>query len=98
MKRYNFLLSVLMVPAMILQGGQTTCTGGGSGSTPPAPSIGSYVIGFQTQNADGSYTFSIPNSAVVVARCGHLERLTVFGVHCQRVLCLQEAPHLGPRP
>ena len=83
MKRYNFLLSVLMVPAMILQGGQTTCTGGGSGSTPPAPSIGSYVIGFQTQNADGSYTFSIPNSAGAIGGSGTVWTLGAsYGVWC----------------
>jgi len=46
-KRSNFLLSVLLVPAVFMQA-QTTCTGGGGGSTPPAPGIPAWVIGVQT--------------------------------------------------
>jgi hypothetical protein len=58
-KRSNFALSVLLVPALVMAGGGggTGCTGGGSNPTPPTLSLPTTVTGSQSPNAaNGVYT------------------------------------------
>jgi len=78
-KKYNSLLSVLLVPAMVLQAGGT-CTGGGGGSTPPTLTLPATVTGIQTFNYTTATLYDFAVSSVSSA--GAFTAGTTYGVWC----------------
>lgn len=79
MKKYNYLLSVLLVPAVLLQAGNT-CTSGGGGSTPPTLTLPGSVTGIQTFNYKTStlYQFLVKT----VSSAGVFTAGTTYGAWC----------------
>jgi len=78
-KKYNSLLSVLLVPAMVLQAG-SSCTGGGGGSTPPTLTLPATVTGIQTFNYTTATLYDFAVSSVSSA--GAFSAGTTYGVWC----------------
>ena len=65
MKKYNHLLSVLLVPAMILQaGGTTTCAGGGGGTIAPTVTLPASLTGIETFNYSTATLYNLAVSTV----------------------------------
>lgn len=97
MKRFNCLLSLVLVPALTLQAGHggrgghgtttppTTCTNG-AGATPTTPTLPTAVSGIQTINpptAPTTYTFTVGNSASIVPAGNTVFKLGgIYGVWC----------------
>ncbi len=93
MKKYNSWLSVLLVPAMVLQAGNT-CTGGGGVATPPTLTLPASVTGIQTFNDTTSTLYRFAVSAVSSA--GAFSAGTTYGAWCTNPTAL--VPGGGTNP
>ena len=84
MKKYNYFLSVLLLPAIVLQAGPstpTTCTGGSSGITLNLPST---VMGTQTTIPPGGQT--LYNFNVTSASAGVFTHGANYAAYCSNTL------------
>jgi len=95
-KKYNYLLSVLMVPAIVLQAGTTgsTCSGAG-GST--AVTLPGSVTGIQTFNATSTttpYFFAVSS----VSSAGVFSAGTTYGAWCTNPSGVVPGGGINPSP
>ena len=78
LKRSQFALSLLLVPALVMAGTTPVCTGGGGGNTPPTFNLPATVLGVQAATNTPT-TFSLTLSGVAA---GLALTNTTYGVWC----------------
>ena len=97
MKKYNYFLSVLLVPAIIMQAGTgtTTCPAGTGGSTPPTLALPGSVTGVQTF----SYTTTtLYNFLVSSATSGPFTQGQTYSAWCTNPVGAVPGGGAGPAP